>query len=159
MKCLGVLGNQKKGTVRLRLKIEPIPNSTWGISLANKLPPNEWKDIRQKIYRDADYRCEICGSNNGSLHCHEVWIFDDRRRIQHLAKFECCCELCHDVHHFGRTSETRAKSYVERCIGHWCNVNKKNRNEFMAYLQEIKALNIKRANKQYIVKVGRRILY
>lgn len=144
--------------MRLKLKIEPIPNSTWGISLANKLPPNEWKDIRQKTYRDSDYRCEICGSTDRSLHCHEVWIFDDRRRIQHLVRFECCCELCHDVHHFGRTFVVKSKSYQERCIGHWCRINKKTRSEFTAYLQEIQLVNSKRADKQYLVKIGRRTL-
>jgi len=145
--------------VRLKLKIEPIPVSTWGISLSSRLPYKEWAEIRQKVYRDANYECEICGATNRTLHCHEVWIFDDRRRIQRLFKLECACEFCHDVHHFGRTSQTRAKSYVERCIGHWCAVNKKTRKDFCSYLEEIKAINIKRANKPYIVKVGRKVLY
>lgn len=145
--------------MRLKLKIEPIPASTWGISLANKLPPNEWNEIRQKVYRDANYRCEICGATDRTLHAHEIWVFDEKRRIQRLAGLECCCELCHDVHHFGRTSETRAQSYQERCVGHWCKVNRKSRNEFMVYLQLIRILNRKRADIQFIVKVGRRTLY
>jgi len=145
--------------MRLKLKIEPIPASTWGVSLANKLDYNEWKEIRQKVYRDADYRCEICGTTDRTLHAHERWAYDDKRRIQRLVGLECCCELCHDVHHFGRTSVTRSKSYVERCIGHWCKVNKKSRNEFMTYLQEIQLINRKRSDKQYIVKIGRRTLY
>ena len=145
--------------MRLKLRIEPLPASTWGISLANKLPYNEWKEIRQKVYRDAGYRCEICGATDRTLHCHEVWVFDLRRKIQRLVRLECCCELCHDVHHFGRTSETRSKSYCERCVGHWCRLNKKSRSEFMGYLQEIKTINIKRADIQFIVKIGRRILY
>jgi len=144
--------------MRLKLKIEPIPISTWGISLANKLSPNEWRELRQKVYRDADYRCKICGATNRTLHCHEVWAFDDRKRIQRLVGLECCCESCHDVHHFGRTSQVRGKSYVERCIGHWCKVNKKTRKDFMVYLQEIKLLNKKRADRAYLVTIGRRIL-
>lgn len=144
--------------MRLKLKIEPIPISTWGISLSSRLPYKEWAEIRQKVYRDADYRCEICGATNRTLHCHEVWFYDDRRRIQRLLKFECICELCHDVHHFGRTSQTKAQSYIERCIGHWCHVNKKSRKDFYNYLEEIKITNRKRADRQYIVKIGRRIL-
>ena len=145
--------------MRLKLNIEPIPISTWGISLANKLPREEWNQIRHKVYWDANYECEICGATNRQLHCHEIWVYDDRKCIQKLAALECCCELCHDVHHFGRTSQTRADSYVQRCIGHWCKINRKTRSEFMDYLAEIKRISIKRADKQYIVKVGRRTLF
>ena len=144
--------------MRLRLKIEPIPNFTWGISLANKLPKDEWDELRHKVYRDADYKCEICGSNNKTLHCHEIWDYDDKKEIQRLVRLECCCELCHDVHHFGRTSEEKSSTYIDRCIGHWCRVNKKNRGDFAEYLDYIKELNRKRADIQYIVKVGGKIL-
>lgn len=144
--------------MRLKLRIEPIPNFTWGISLANKLPREEWDELRTKVYRAANYECEVCGANNKTLHCHEVWFWDESRRIQRLVKLECCCELCHDVHHFGRTSEIKSATYVDRCIGHWCKVNRKNRGDFVNYLALIKAVNRKRADIQFIVKVGRRIL-
>lgn len=144
--------------MRLKLRIEPIPNFTWGISLANKLPPKEWADLRQKVYRAADYKCEICGADNRSLHCHEVWEFDDVRRIQKLIRLECCCEFCHYVHHFGRSFVVKSASYVDRLIGHWCRVNKRTRGDFAVYMALIKGLNKERADKQYLVKIGRRIL-
>lgn len=144
--------------MRLKLKIEPIPASAWGLSLASRLPPKEWADLRQKVYRDADYECEICG-RNGTLHCHEVWHHDMQRGIQRLVRLECCCEMCHDVHHFGRSKEVRPKEYIERLISHWCKVNKKTRRDFANYEQEIYAINRKRANIQWQVKVGRRVLY
>jgi len=145
--------------LRLRLKIEPIPQFTWGVSLANKLPREEWDELRQKVYRDANYECEICGETNKTLFCHEVWEFDDRRGIQRLVRLECCCELCSDVHHFGRTKVSKPASYVDKCIGHWCRVNKKTRNDFLVYEQEIRRINKRRVNIPYIVKVGRRTLY
>lgn len=144
--------------MRLRLRIEPIPASTWGLSLASRLPKEEWDKIRYEVYRDADYQCEICESVNKTLHCHERWTFDDKKFIQRLVGFECCCELCHDVHHFGRSRATRSHSYIDRLIGHWCKVNKKTRKDFVIYEKEISLLNRKRADRQYIVKVGRRIL-
>ena len=144
--------------MRLKLTIQPIPNFTWGISLANKLPREEWYELRHKVYKDANYQCEICGADNGILNCHEVWAFDDRKGIQRLVRLECCCDLCHDVHHFGRTTVTKSASYVDRLIGHWCRVNKKNRGNFANYLALIKAVNRKRADIPYIVKIGRRIL-
>ena len=144
--------------MRLKLRIEPKPVSTWGVTLASRLPREEWNDLRQKVYRNADYTCEICGATNRTLHCHEVWAFDEKRLIQKLVRLECCCELCHDVHHFGRSHETKSHSYIDRLIGHWCKVNKKTRADFMRYENEIRVLNKKRANKQYIVKVGRKTL-
>lgn len=142
----------------LKLKIEPIPNFTWGISLANKLPKEEWDKLRQQVYRDANYTCEICGATGGVLHCHEVWKFDDKRKIQRLIKLECCCDLCHDVHHFGRTKAMKPWPRTDRCINHWCKVNGRTIEDFRAYEKELKEVNYKRAEIAYIVKIGRRIL-
>lgn len=142
----------------MKLEIAPIPISTWGVSLSNRLPKKEWDELRQKVYRGANYTCEICGATNRTLHCHEKWVFDDKKRIQRLKRFECCCDLCHDVHHFGRSKETRSASYVRKLVKHWCKINSKTEKDFMRYESEIYALNKKRADRFYIVKVGRRTL-
>lgn len=142
----------------MKLEIEPRPVSTWGVTLASRLPKKEWDDIRAKVYRDADYRCEICGNRDDRLHCHEVWRFDDKRKIQRLVGFQCLGELCHNVKHFGRSSQVYPKGYVDKLIEHWCRVNKKTKEDFKRYLAEIFAINRKRADRYYIVKIGRRIL-
>jgi len=144
--------------MRLKLAIEPIPQSTWGKSLANLMPQREWDKIRHEAYKEADYQCEVCGEVNLPLFCHEKWRFDDKRCVQHFAGFEACCELCSDVHHFGRSKETKTKVYVERLIKHWCKVNGKTRQKFNQHLAETYVVNRKRVNKYYVVKVGRRIL-
>ncbi len=144
--------------MRLKLTIQPIPVSTWGRSLANRLPRKDWDKIRYDEYRRADYTCEICEEINLSLHCHEVWSFEERKKIQRLMGFEVCCELCHDVHHFGRSKATKTKVYIDRLIRHWCVVNKKTLNDFRLYESQIFEINKKRANRFYVVKVGRRIL-
>ena len=140
------------------LTIEPIPISTWGISLANRLDKEEWDEIRHKVYKNAKYRCQICGAAGTTLHCHEVWKFDDRRKIQRLVGFLCLCELCHDVKHFGRSIEVKGKAYVERLIKHWCRMNNKSEKDFYLYERKVFELNKKRSEKFYMVKVGRRIL-
>lgn len=144
--------------MRLKLTIEPRPVSTWGITLASRLSKSEWDEIRSGVYRDADYKCQICSSNSGPLHAHEVWRFEDRKRIQRLVGFLCLCRLCHDVKHFGRSSEVYKRDYIEKLISHWCQVNGKTRGDFQVYLQIIFEQNKRRADKFYIVKVGRRIL-
>jgi len=144
--------------VRLKLRMEPRPISTWGITLASRLDRKEWDGIRQKVYKDAGYKCEICGSGDSQLHCHEKWSFDDRKRIQRLVGFECLCRKCHDVKHFGRSQEVYGKEYVEKLKEHWCKVNKKGMVDFRRHEAEIHQISRKRVDRQYIVKVGRRIL-
>ena len=143
---------------KLKLEIEPRPVSTWGITLANRLPRKEWDEIRQRVYREANYTCQICGSTKNGLHCHEKWGFDDKKRIQRLLGFECCCEVCHDVHHLGRSRQVYSKEYVGLLIKHWCQVNGKTEREFRIYEAQLFEISKKRVNKFYIVKVGRRIL-
>ena len=140
------------------LTIEPIPMSTWGISLASRLDKEEWDEIRHKVYKNARYRCQVCGAIDTKLHCHEVWKFDDRRRIQKLFGFLCLCKLCHDVKHFGRSIEVEGKDYVEKLIEHWCRMNKKSKSAFYIYQRKIFELNKKRSEKFYMVKVGGRVL-
>lgn len=141
--------------MKLVLQIEPRPSSTWGITLATLLPKKEWDQIRHECYRIADYECVICGSTEGPLHAHEVWGFDDRRKIQKLVDVECLCKRCHDVKHFGRSTMVYSRNYQAELIAHWCKVNSKTRQNFEAHLAEIKEMSRKRANYYYIVKVGR----
>lgn len=140
--------------MKLKLSIEPRPSSTWGVTLANLLPKKEWMEISQQCKWEADYTCVICGAT-GKMHAHEVWAFDDRKRIQRLANIECTCELCHDVHHFGRSSQVYSKTYQQKLINHWCKVNNKTKADFQKHLLDIREINRKRANYYYIVKVGR----
>ena len=144
--------------MRLKLRIEPIPVSSWGVSLANRLPRKDWDKLRQRVYRDANYTCQVCGNVDSQLVCHEKWSFDDKRKIQRLVGLECCCQLCSDVHHFGRSKQVYDKEYVSRLIEHWCKVNGKTKRDFAMHEAEVFELNRKRANKFYIVKVGRRVL-
>lgn len=144
--------------MRLKLPMEPKPISTWGVTLANRMPRQEWDDLRSKVYRSANYQCEVCGENNSTLHCHEVWDFDDRKSIQRLAGLQCLCQTCHDVKHFGRSQEVYKGPYIAELIRHWCRVNDKTRADFNLHQQQVFTLNKKRADKFYVVKVKGRIL-
>ncbi len=141
----------------LKLEITPIPNSTWGVSLSGKLPKDEWDKIRRECYRQADYQCEICGAED-TLFAHEIWRFDNKKRIQHFAGLECCCRDCSDVHHFGRSSQVYSKARQEELIKHWCRTNGKTRRDFQTHLSEVFEISKKRVDKLYIVKIGNKIL-
>ena len=145
--------------MRLKLEIEPMPIGSWGRSLANLLDREKWDKIRHGCYEDAGHRCSICGEVDQQLNCHEKWQYDDKKKIQRLAGLECCCTICHDVHHFGRATQVKTKKYLERLVRHWCEVNGKTRQDFIIHQNEVFAVHKKRANIYYVVKVGRRVLF
>ena len=144
--------------MKLKLAIEPRPISTWGVTLASLLPKKDWDQIRHQCYREADYTCTICGEQERQLHAHEKWKFDDKRKIQRLVDVQCCCVLCHDVYHFGRSSQVYSSKYQQELINHWCKVNKLTKADFQVHLAQIREINQKRVKIFYVVKVGRQIL-
>ncbi len=119
------------------------------------LPKKEWDEIRHRVYWEADHECVVCGARHRKLHAHEVWAFDDKKKIQKLIGIECCCALCHDVHHFGRASQVYSKNYQNELMKHWCEVNGLTPKDFQKHLADIHAISRKRADIYYIVKVGR----
>ena len=88
------------------LTIELVPRSSFYKNLRAHLPKRAWDRIRKKIYKEANYHCEICGGK-GSRHpveCHEIWAYDDENNVQRLTGFQALCPACHLVKHAGRAS-------------------------------------------------------
>jgi len=144
--------------IRLKLEVEPVPISTWGISLSNRLPKEAWDVLRKKVYKAGGYRCQICGSTLPPMHCHEVWKFNNKEKVQYLARLECICKICHDVKHFGRSQEVYKKDYITVLVNHWCEVNNLIEKAFYVYLKQIFHTNTIRSKIYYTVKVEGRIL-
>ena len=78
-----------------------IPRSSWSKSLANVLDKETWRKIRQRELKRAGYKCEICGYSGRGLHCHEIWEYDDEKKVQRLIGYKILCERCHLAHHLG----------------------------------------------------------
>jgi 5-methylcytosine-specific restriction endonuclease McrA len=135
----------------LKLEFEFIPLTSWGVSLAQKLPTKEWDEIRRECYKEANHSCEICKDTGVTLHAHEVWHFDDRKHIQHLDDLVCVCETCHNVIHFGRSQNVYKKPYINKLIAHWARINKKPKEQFLHYY--IKAKNLAEKRSEYHYKV------
>ena len=88
--------------IELRINAELIPRSMWNVNLRSELP-KKWGEIRKNVYAKADYKCEICG-DQGKRHpveAHEIWIYDDDRKIMALDKIVALCPKCHLCHHLG----------------------------------------------------------
>jgi hypothetical protein len=81
--------------------IDLIPANSWNKSLAKKWHGSKWDNIRKREYKRAHYKCELCGSGNRKLICHEKWNFDDVNHVQKLVGYEVVCEDCNLVMHLG----------------------------------------------------------
>jgi hypothetical protein len=64
-----------------------------------------WDHLRNLVYATYNDRCGIChasGHISGvTLHCHEIWQYDDEHHVQRLAGFIALCEMCHHCKHIG----------------------------------------------------------
>ena len=131
----------------MKLEIEMIPSTTWKINLREILTQTSWDIIRKESYEKAKHKCEICGGKGlyGKGHpveCHEIWSFDDDRKIQKLEGVISLCVLCHRVKHFGLSS---LRGYKEQCISHLMKVNKIHKFEVIDHINRQIELNNERS--------------
>ena len=120
------------------LEIQPIPESSWGMSLAQLLPREEWDNLRRQCYKEANYICEVCLSqpktSKGPLHAHEVWEFDFKKKIQNLKKVMCLCTTCHNCTHLFRSESTYTITYNKTLQKHFIEVNRWSTEDFLNHV-------------------------
>lgn len=87
----------------MKLTIELIPKTAWYKNLRSMLSIEEWDKLRKHCYRKAGYVCEICGEKGEKwpVECHEVWDYDDIKKILALKTVVALCPACHRVKHIG----------------------------------------------------------
>lgn len=85
------------------LTIELVPSTVWYSNLRSELPKSQWDILRKRCYANAKWLCEVCGGKGlrWPVECHEVWEFDDERKIQILRDIISLCPRCHEVKHIG----------------------------------------------------------
>jgi len=143
----------------LKLQLELIPERQWHLSLARLLPKEIWDALRREIYQKFSYTCCICDTTNCRVNCHEVWLFDDKRRIQYLKGLQCLDDDCHMVKHWGRTvAETLKGNYpadtIDRLTRHFCEVNQCTPEAFELHKVEAGELWLKRSRYDYRIDFG-----
>lgn len=90
-------------TPAARLTVELVPSTCWWSNVRSQVPPDVWERLRRATASAAGHRCEICGGR-GRRHpveCHEVWEYDDARRVQRLVRLTAICPACYEVKHLG----------------------------------------------------------
>ena len=102
-----------------KLNIELVPQSSWYSNVRSQVSKSKWDKIRKKCYKEAGYKCEICGCQGPKwpVECHEIWDYNDKQNIQKLEGFIALCPSCHKVKHFGyaRVSGNEDKAYKQLC--------------------------------------------
>jgi hypothetical protein len=135
--CRGVIEEElrKRYPARyglLRLKIELVPSPCWYNNLRERMLRPEWDKLRRQIYARYQWRCGICNTSNVTLHCHEIWQYDDKQHIQKLTGFICLCPMCHYCKHMGKAGLLAAegKLDINQVIEHFMRVNQCSREEY-----------------------------
>lgn len=139
----------------LKLTIELVPQTSWYNNLRKVVTPQTWDAIRRQAYRDAGYRCGICGAR-GQMNCHERWAYDDDAHVQTLLGFIALCSLCHHVKHIGLAAILAAEGELdyEEVIAHFMRVNECDRATFEAHRQHAVRVWQERSQAAWTVDLG-----
>jgi hypothetical protein len=106
-----------------RLTVELVPKTSWYHNVRALVDELGWDRIRRQVYRQADYRCEVCGGRGPEhpVECHEVWRYDDPTRVQLLVRMIALCPDCHQVKHLGLANVqgrgAQARAHLARVNG------------------------------------------
>jgi len=140
---------------RLLLEIELVPSSSWYENLRKKISKEKWDRLRRKVYAKYGHRCGICGAD-GRANCHELWSFDEGKRIQKLEGFISLCDVCHNVKHIGLAGimASEGKLDYEEVVRHFMKVNGCSRQLFEMHRKKAFEIWKKRSKRHWEVVVG-----
>jgi 5-methylcytosine-specific restriction endonuclease McrA len=105
-----------------KLTIELVPSTCWYSNVRSEISTEEWDKLKKQSYRQASYRCEVCGGQgeNHPVECHEIWHYDDDLRVQTLKGLISLCPTCHEVKHIGLA---QINGRYEQAAAHLAKVN------------------------------------
>ena len=142
---------ERKSVVPLKLTIELVPESSWGVNARGVRNREIWDRIRRMVTANADGICEICG-HSARIECHEVWNYDDTTFVQSLVGVVALCHLCHAAKHPGRleVGSDASKAVFE----HYIKVNGVTRSQFQEQLRDAFTLWSERSKHQWRVDMS-----
>lgn len=142
-----------KGEMKPKLEVELVPSTCWFSNLRSVLEPIQWNVVRRRCYRNAKYKCEICGGKGKKwpVECHEVWEYNDLKNIQRLVRTIALCPDCHEVKHIGRASAT---NHLARALKHLYKVNQWTLQEAKNHVDVAFIVWEKRSQEQWTLDVS-----
>lgn len=132
----------------MKLPIELVPATCWYSNVRSRVSEATWLRLRRQVAAAAGQRCQICG-RTGSGHpveCHEIWGYDDARRVQRLVGLIALCPDCHLVKHFGRAIAGGRTRYA---LAWFAEVNGLTASEALALVKEALALHAERSRHSW----------
>lgn len=134
------------------IQVEMVPRYCQFSNIRSTVTTAQWNKIRLLSYTKANNQCEICfesGKDQGFKHnveCHEIWLYDDKKKIQYLTGLISLCPLCHFIKHIGRASAMGRQGI---CFKHMAKVNGWNHKQIVEHMAESYALQKARADIRY----------
>ena len=143
------------------LTVELIPRTSWFTNVRSHVSAAEWERLKRIVSERAGRRCEICGGRGPRwpVECHEVFSYDDGRRVQRLERLVALCPACHEVKHIGLAgvrgrraeavrhlarvngwSASDAELYLEACFETW---HRRSCHEWTLDLTHLKELSVR----------------
>ncbi len=118
------------------LTVELVPSTCWFSNVRDHVSRKTWDKLRKMTYKQANYRCEVCGGRGDkwAVECHEIWHYDDPNYIQTLAGLTALCPSCHQVKHIGLAG---LRGYGKRAEAHLAKINGWKREQTDAYLETV----------------------
>lgn len=146
-----------KTVSNLKLTTELVPKSSWYDNVRSNVSKEQWDYLRKKCYKNANYKCEICGSigleqgYNYPVECHEIWDFNNNTETQTLKGLIALCPYCHKVKHIGLAE---IMNELDICYTHFKKVNNVKISFIMDYFEQVKLLYRERSKIKWKLDIS-----
>jgi len=139
----------------LKLKIDMVPQGSWGTSLRNGMPRSRWDKLRKQVHDQNGNKCQICDSTV-KLNCHELWEYDAKSNIQKLVGLGTICNMCHHVTHIGRSIQLDREGHldIDAVVNHFLKVNGCDPATFKRHFKKEWAVFIERSSHEWQIDFG-----
>lgn len=102
------------------LTVELIPKTCFFVNCRSILTQGEWDKVRKQVYKNVNYKCEICENPYGNIEAHEIFEYDDENKIQKLISIAGLCKNCHSCKHPGLA---QIQGRYEKMLNHFSKIN------------------------------------
>ena len=143
--------------MRLKLRIELVPEPLWGKSLYRLLPREVWNSIWAEYMDKRGGKCEVCGWPERPLPLHEEWKYNDRKRVQKLSGLRLLCEKCHWTVHVGQGQLEVGGTGLnyDDIVKHFCKINQCSKRDFNKHYNEARKIWEKRSKYKWKQDFGK----
>lgn len=137
----------------MKLTIELVPATAWYSNVRSNVTPSQWDVLRKECYKNAGYKCEICGGKGPKhpVECHEIWEYNDESFTQTLKGLIALCPKCHSVKHIGRSN---AIGKGQEALLHLSKVNGIKEDEAIGYINESFKVWSKRSESNWTLDIS-----